>query len=281
MPMTKNTSHRTLTWATTGGGEGGSRVQTSTRCSGNSHISMCCLYPENRASITTSASPWFQKSMCLCRLLLLPMAAELTLCAEWRNGVSWKLLNATEHGPRDDPRNLQRNLHFEMTGNGSAMWQDTAIRWPRVIADARGSAVPVYPATCASLLVKETHRSAECLPERDTLLPTGEGRLLPLCRSSMDLLQGFDLSTELSTVLSTLSKSNLKQKRDARRDWEIHIYTNSWMCITCSFLLYVCTLIWVVFANKQTKTKREIQKNVHGLCGSFKNTEWQILGQAK
>lgn len=91
---------------------------------------MCCLYPENRASIMTSASPWFQKSMCLRRLLLFPTAAELTLCAEWRNGVSWKLLNATEHGPRDDPRNSQRNLHFEMTGNGSAMWQDTAIRGP-------------------------------------------------------------------------------------------------------------------------------------------------------
>lgn len=102
-----------------------------------------------------------------------------------------------------------------------------------------------------SLLIKGTHRSAECLPERDTLLPTGEGRLLPLCRSSMDLLQGLDLSTELSTVLSTLSKSKLKQKRNATEDLKIHIHTNTWMCITCSFLLYLCTLIWVVFANKE------------------------------
>lgn len=59
-------------------------------------------------------------------------------------------------------------------------------------------------------LAKETHLRAECLPERVTLLPTGEGRLLPLCKSSMDLLQGLDFSTELSTVLSTFSKSKLK-----------------------------------------------------------------------
>lgn len=85
--------------------------------------------------------------------------------------------------------------------------------WPRIITEVRDPFVPVYPTKFASLLIKGTHRSAECLPERDTLFPAGEGRLLPLCRSSMDLLQGFDLSTELSIVLSTLSKSKLKQQQ--------------------------------------------------------------------
>ena len=122
--------------------------------------------------------------------------------------------------------------------------------WPKIVTEARDTAVPMHPSKFASLLMKGTHRSAECLPERDTLLPTGEGRLLPLCRSSMDLLQGFDLSTELSTVLSTLSKSKLKQKRNATEDLKIHIDTNTWMCIPCSFLLYICTLMWTVFANK-------------------------------
>lgn len=42
------------------------------------------------------------------------------------------------------------------------------------------------------------------------LFPTGEGRLLPLCRSSMERLQGLDLSMELSTLFSRLSKSNLQ-----------------------------------------------------------------------
>lgn len=167
-----------------------------------------------------------------------------------------------------------------MTGNGSATWQDIAIHGPGSSQTRGGPAVPVDSTTCASLLVQETHRSAECLPERDTLLPTGEGRLLPLCRSSMDLLQGFDLSTELSTVLSTLSKSKLKQKRNATRDLrDSHLHKH--MDVHNLFLLYACTLIWVVFANKLTKTKREIQKNVHRLRGSFENTEWQILGQAK
>lgn len=55
------------------------------------------------------------------------------------------------------------------------------------------------------------YRSVECRPERDTLLPTGEGRLLPLCRSSIERLQGLDLSIEFSTLFSKLSKSNLKE----------------------------------------------------------------------
>lgn len=47
------------------------------------------------------------------------------------------------------------------------------------------------------------------------LLPTGEGKLLPLCRSSIDRLQGLDLSIEFSTLFSKLSKSNLKRNRNS------------------------------------------------------------------
>lgn len=125
----------------------------------------------------------------------------------------------------------------------------------------------------APLWNQGTHRSAECLPERDALLPTGEGRLLPLCRSSMDRLQGFDLSTELSTVLSTLSKSKLKQERYTTRDLTIHIHTDTQTCITCSFLVHTCTLIWGVFANKEN-WKGNIA-NFHRPSVSFENTEWQ------
>ena len=57
------------------------------------------------------------------------------------------------------------------------------------------------------------YRKFECLPEREMLLPTGEGKLLPRCRSSIDRLQGLDLSIEFSTLFSKLSKSNLKGNR--------------------------------------------------------------------
>ena len=103
-----------------------------------------------------------------------------------------------------------------------------------------------------------THRRAECLPERDTLLPTGEGRLLPLCRSSMDRLQGFDLSTELSTVLSTLSKSKLKQKRNATQDL-IQIHTNTWMCKTCSFQLHICIRLDFPYYFNQNNISQQIE----------------------
>lgn len=63
-------------------------------------------------------------------------------------------------------------------------------------------------ATCTASV---PYRSVECLPEREALLPTGEGKLLPLCRSSIDRLQGLDLSMEFSTLFSKLSKSNLKE----------------------------------------------------------------------
>lgn len=73
-------------------------------------------------------------------------------------------------------------------------------------------------------------------------------------------------------------KTETKEKCHERLR-ESHLHKH--MDVHNLFLLYACTLIWVVFANKLTKTKREIQKNVHGLRGSFENTEWQILGQAK
>lgn len=62
------------------------------------------------------------------------------------------------------------------------------------------------------------HRKVECLPEREMLLPTGEGKLLPRCRSSIERLQGLDLSIELSTLFSKLSKSNLKGNRNSGLD---------------------------------------------------------------
>lgn len=154
-----------------------------------------------------------------------------------------------------------------------------SITRPRHISEARDACVPASPTTSASFLIKGTHRSAECLPERDTLLPTGDGRLLPLCRSSMDLLQGFDLSTELSTVFSTLSKSKLKQKKNATEGLKIHIHTNTWTCVTCSFLLQTCTLTWVVFANKEDYKGNT--EEFPRLSVSCKNTEWHIPDQAK
>lgn len=51
------------------------------------------------------------------------------------------------------------------------------------------------------------------------LLPTGEGKLLPRCRSSMDRLQGFDLSIEFSMLFSKLSKSNLKGNRHFKAEF--------------------------------------------------------------
>lgn len=63
----------------------------------------------------------------------------------------------------------------------------------------------------ASCTASVPYRSVECLPEREALLPTGEGKLLPLCRSSIERLQGLDLSIEFSTLFSKLSKSNLKE----------------------------------------------------------------------
>lgn len=57
------------------------------------------------------------------------------------------------------------------------------------------------------------YRKVECLPEREMLLPTGEGKLPPLCRSSIDRLQGLDFSIEFSTLFSKLSKSNLTGNR--------------------------------------------------------------------
>lgn len=128
-----------------------------------------------------------------------------------------------------------------LTGDASVVRKDTALRGTGPATKVRRSAVPASPSERASLWVHETHRSAECLPERDTLLPTGEGRLLPLCRSSIDLLQGFDLSTELSTVLSTLSKSKLKQKRDPTQDLEVDNQTITRLCLTGSFRPLICT----------------------------------------
>jgi len=150
------------------------------------------------------------------------------------------------------------------------VWEDTALRSPGSSTEARHSAIPTSPTERASLLVPGTHRSAECLPERDTLLPTGEGRLLPLCRSSMDLLQGFDLSTELSTVLSTLSKSKLKQKRNATEDLksgQSHKYTD-----VRNWLLPMMHPRPIMGSPcKQRKPKRQCKKNFHGLRVSFEN----------
>lgn len=165
-------------------------------------------------------------------------------------GVSRKLLNAVEYCPSDDPMKSWRNSHWHRWRRKCRRVDRTAARSPGAATQARRSAVPAPPTARASLLVHGTHRSAECLPERDTLLPTGEGRLLPLCRSSMDLLQGFDLSTELSTVLSTLSKSKLKQKRNATEDLKVHGHANTRMCVTCSFLWRIRTRRQVVLANK-------------------------------
>lgn len=233
MPMTKNTSHRTLTWATTGGGAGG------------------VGYKHQQGVLEILTSPCAastQKTGPQSRPQHLPSSRKACACADsccslWEQNLLFVL---SEGMVFPESCLMLRNMAQGMTPGTQEetcilKWLEMEVPcaryrdpWPGVIADARGPVYlpPVRSAICASLLVKETHRSAECLPERDTLLPTGEGRLLPLCRSSMDLLQGFDLSTELSMVLSTLSKSNLKQKRNATRDWEIHIDTNTWMCIT-------------------------------------------------
>lgn len=66
-PMTKNASYRTHTWATTGWKESGLRV--ATRSPWDAQISMCYLQSGNRAWIMLSASPWFQKLICLWRRL--------------------------------------------------------------------------------------------------------------------------------------------------------------------------------------------------------------------
>lgn len=202
-----------------------------------------------------SASSCFQKLICLWRLLY--------GCVFWQQNFLF-VLNEGAMFPRSylkrhstDPMNstewwtheLLKKRSFGITGNASAVWQDTATHGPGPSRKRGIRAVPACPREPASLLMTATHRSAECRPERDTLLATGDGRLLPLCRSSMDLLQGFDLSTELSTVLSTLSKSKLKQEQNATEDIKIQSHTNTWMWVTCSsFLVYICILIQVVFA---------------------------------
>ena len=165
----------------------------------------------------------------------------------WKSSMCSELLKGIEYCPTDDPMNSCRNPHLESLIT-QVLWDKIQVihTQPRIL---NRSCLNVSYQT-RLFLNPGTHRRAECLPERDTLLPTGEGRLLPLCRSSMDRLQGFDLSTELSTVLSTLSKSKLKQKRNATQDL-IQIHTDTWMCKTCSFQLHICTLIWVVFANKE------------------------------
>lgn len=154
----------------------------------------------------------------------------LTFCAESRYGVSrsyLKLSNITQGKSLWTPKETFIYSHCK--------WKRSVAIYEIQCPELSKEVGPCCPSTsCQScLLIKRTHRSAECLPERETLLPTGEGRLLPLCRSSMDLLQGFDLSTELSTVLSTLSKSKLKQKRNAIEDWKIHIHMFKWTGIIC------------------------------------------------
>lgn len=104
-----------------GGGQQGTNINKvlplPRKHSLNHDVSISSLVPENHVPLQTP-------------LLLCPIAAELILCVEWRNHISWELLNATEHGPGNDPRNSWRNLHFEMTGNGIAMWQDITIHGP-------------------------------------------------------------------------------------------------------------------------------------------------------
>lgn len=191
-----------------------------------------------------SASPWFQELICLWRL---------RCCVIWKQNFLSVLNEGVVFAVSYLKALSSAQQMIPWTPVGICIW-NCPTAWvirvihtqPRIL----NRSCPNVSYQTRLFLNPGTHRRAECLPERDTLLPTGEGRLLPLCRSSMDRLQGFDLSTELSIVLSTLSKSKLKQKRNATQDL-IQIHTNTRMCKTCSFQLHICTLIWVVFANKE------------------------------
>lgn len=75
---------------------------------------MCCLYPGNRVQVSTSASSWFQKLICLWRLLCCVIWQQnFIFSAEWRSGICRKLLKVTEYCPSDDSMNSRRNLHLQ------------------------------------------------------------------------------------------------------------------------------------------------------------------------
>lgn len=66
-------------------------------------------------------------------------------------------------------------------------------------------AVPTTDDVCVC-----SHLNVECLLDLEMLLPvTADERLFPPWRSSIDRLQGLDLSTELSVLFSELSPSYL------------------------------------------------------------------------
>lgn len=232
----KNTSHRThLSYHWKKGGE----YEESTRNSWDPQISRGAASTQKTEPKSQSQPPpSFKNSSTESSALY--HSAEFSSYTKCRAGVSPKLFKAVEHCPSHDPMISQRNSPLPhrrckcCAERYSTAWYTTSHR-------SEALCCPSIAQWRRLPRVHETHRSAECLPERDTLLPTGEGRLLPLCRSSIDLLQGFDLSTELSTVLSTLSKSKLKQKRDPTQDLKVDSHTNTRLCVTGSFWPRICT----------------------------------------
>lgn len=91
---------------------------------------MCCLYPGNRVQVSISASSWFQKLICLWRLLC---------CVIWQQNffflcwMEWYLQKAIESDwvlPQWWFHELPKKPAFAITDNTSAVWQDTAIHGP-------------------------------------------------------------------------------------------------------------------------------------------------------
>lgn len=70
-----------------------------------------------------------------------------------------------------------------------------------------------------SMSVCVSYRIVECRPARVMPFPVmGDGRVLPPWRSSMERLQGLDLSITASGLFSTQSPSNLAHHEDERRN---------------------------------------------------------------
>ncbi len=64
-----------------------------------------------------------------------------------------------------------------------------------------------------------SYRNVECRPARVIPFPVmGDGRVLPPCRSSIERLQGFDLSTTASGLFSKQSPSNLLHHESNRQN---------------------------------------------------------------
>lgn len=83
---------------------------------------------------------------------------------------------------------------------------------------------------CPSERLCVSYRIVECRPRVMPLPVMGDGKVLPPCRSSIERLQGFDLSIIASGLFSTRSPSNLLHRRKTT------LYTSIYRS---SYLVYI------------------------------------------